>query len=546
MTGTLAVKIKLCIFDLDGTLAKTQESIARPVNMTLSYYGLPPQPVEAFNYFAGDGLKNALKRALAAAGDTDSSHLEEGLPMCRAWMQEDPCFHAEPYDGIVQALEELKKDDVKIAVFSNKPHESAVSVVETIFGKGFFDHIQGQTDEIPIKPDPEGVFEILTKYGAEKEECLYFGDTNTDMLTGHNAGVTTVGVTWGFRPRSELEEYGADIIIDSPKEIPMLTAESEGADSDMMSPELPEDRLTALGESEMEMFRFLLDRPAGVILTVETDMMLAKLLASAGLARTEADMVIIPENIRSAYMSNWSDRSEQRWRKRNWMYKCLEAGMYLYGVMTWEVLRDLFALRYPDAGPEEVRELFETTPANCQWFTEREGRLVLNGYEKDDYYIGLEQIQRDIPFYIPTAEETEELFEQGSLISLEAHSKLREFITETFDCDPDTAALKVHELYEAVNNRVRVNDAVDAFAEGGAFSFPSDEAQVRFIELYIEMSRECRVRDNRGHDYYEMVALMAKRGQEKKAEPVKRIKIGRNEPCPCGSGKKYKNCCGKS
>ena len=318
------------------------------------------------------------------------------------------------------------------------------------------------------------------------------------------------------------------------------------ANSDMMSTDLPEEQLTALGESEMEMFRFLLDRPAGVILTVETDMMLAKLLASAGLARTEADMVIIPENIRAAYMSSWSDRSEQRWRKRNWMYKCLEAGMYLYGVMTWEVLRDLFALRYPDAEPEEVRELFETTPANCQWFTEREGRLVLNGYEKDDYYIGLEQIQRDIPFYIPTAEETEELFEQGSLISLEAHSKLREFITETFDCDPDTAALKVHELYEAVNNRVRVNDAVDAFAEGGAFSFPSDEAQVRFIELYIEMSRECRVRDNRGHDYYEMVALMVKRGQEKKAEPVKRIKIGRNEPCPCGSGKKYKNCCGRA
>jgi phosphoglycolate phosphatase len=216
-------RVKVCIFDLDGTLAKTQESIARPVNMTLSYYGLPEQPVEAFNYYAGDGIKNALKRALIASGDTEASHLEEGLPMCRKWMQEDPCYHVEPYDYIVWALEELKSNGVKIAVFSNKPHESAVSVVETIFGKGFFDHIQGQTDEIPIKPDPAGVFEILEKYGAENDECLYFGDTNTDMMTGHNAGVTAVGVTWGFRPRSELEEYKADIIIDSAKEIPGLS-----------------------------------------------------------------------------------------------------------------------------------------------------------------------------------------------------------------------------------------------------------------------------------------------------------------------------------
>jgi len=214
--------IKICIFDLDGTLAATQESIARPVNMTLALYGLPPQPVEAFNYFAGDGIKNALKRALIASGDTEASHLEEGLPKCRAWMQEDPCYKAKPYDHIEWALDELKKRGVKIAVFSNKPHESAVSVVETIFGKGVFDHIQGQTDRIPIKPDPTGVFEILDKFGAKKEECLYFGDTNTDMQTGNNAGVTTVGVTWGFRPRSELEANNADIIIDSPEEIPGL------------------------------------------------------------------------------------------------------------------------------------------------------------------------------------------------------------------------------------------------------------------------------------------------------------------------------------
>ena len=213
---------KICIFDLDGTLAETQESIARPVNMTLEHFGLPAQPVEAFNYYAGDGIRNALMRALIDAGDTEAEYLEEGLPMCRKWMQEDPAYHVRPYDHIIWALGELKRMGIKIAVFSNKPHASAIGVVETIFGKGIFDHIQGQTDRIPIKPDPSGVYEILEIFGADKSECLYFGDTNTDMLTAHNAGVTAVGVTWGFRPRSELEEYKADIIIDSAAEIPGL------------------------------------------------------------------------------------------------------------------------------------------------------------------------------------------------------------------------------------------------------------------------------------------------------------------------------------
>ena len=78
----------------------------------------------------------------------------------------------------------------------------------------------------------------------------------------------------------------------------------------------------------------------------------------------------------------------------------------------------------------------------------------------------------------------------------------------------------------------------------------SDEAEVKFIELYMDMSRECRTRDNRGHDWYEMTAIMAEKnrtaGSDRKNAPVKRVKIGRNEPCPCGSGKKYKNCCGRN
>ena len=325
-----------------------------------------------------------------------------------------------------------------------------------------------------------------------------------------------------------------------------------------------EDRLTALGESEMAMFRFLLDRPAGVILTVGTDKIIAQLLEREGLVLCEpGDKVIIPEEVRKAYEEVRSDELTLKWRKRNWMYKCIEAGKYLYGVMTYDALKDLFALRYPGAGIVEVMELFDSTPLYCQWFTERDGKLVLNGFEKNDYYKYLEQqVQGDIPFYVPTKEEVEELYEQGSLISRESHQKIKAFIEETFGCDPDVAALKVHELYETVNNHMRVNDAVETFIRGGSgegeetgdtFDFGSDEERFKFTELYIEMSRDCRIRDNRGHDYYEMVAIMSGKDHSsvsstsaKSGAQIRRAKIGRNDPCPCGSGKKYKNCCGKN
>jgi hypothetical protein len=238
------------------------------------------------------------------------------------------------------------------------------------------------------------------------------------------------------------------------------------------------------------------------------------------------------------------------------MYKCMDAGRYLYGVMTWDVLKKLFALWYPHAEMDEIRELFESTPSYYKWFAERDGRLVLNGFEKENYCDYLEkEIQGDTPFYMPTRDQVEELYDKGCLLSLEAHSKMQDFIAETYELDPDNAGYKVHELYEMINSRVRVNDAADLFAasgeEGGKdFAFPSDEAKVRFIELYMEMSRECRVRDNRGHDYFEMVSIMAEKNQKNESAgrkaAVKRVKIGRNEPCPCGSGRKYKNCCGRN
>ena len=210
---------KVCIFDLDGTIADTVESIAHVGNQTLRAFGLPEIPVKDYNFYAGDGADVQVKRMLAAVPGGDKVDYEEVRTQYRKWFAENPFYHVKPYDGILELLEGLKAQGIKIAVLSNKPHGAAVEVVHKIFGQDMFHKIQGQTSEIPRKPSPIGALAVAKEFGALPQECLYCGDTNTDIDTGKAAGMFTIGVTWGFRPRTELEEHHADKIVDHPSEI---------------------------------------------------------------------------------------------------------------------------------------------------------------------------------------------------------------------------------------------------------------------------------------------------------------------------------------
>lgn len=216
---------KVCIFDLDGTIADTVESIAHVGNQTLRAFGLLEIPVKDYNFYAGDGADVQVKRMLAAVPGGDKVDYEEVRTQYRKWFAENPFYHVKPYDGILELLEGLKAQGIKIAVLSNKPHGAAVEVVHKIFGQDMFHKIQGQTSEIPRKPSPIGALAVAKEFGALPQECLYCGDTNTDMDTGKAAGMFTIGVTWGFRPRTELEEHHADKIVDQPSEILELASE---------------------------------------------------------------------------------------------------------------------------------------------------------------------------------------------------------------------------------------------------------------------------------------------------------------------------------
>ncbi len=218
----------LYIFDLDGTIADTLESMGHTCNLVLQDLGLTPQPLEAYKTFVGDAVAKLIERALIAAGDvTDENglpvHQEEALNAYLTRFADSCTYHVTAYADMKDTLETLKAENAKLAVFTNKRHPYAVQVVEAVYGEGFFDVILGEGNGFSKKPDPEGALHIAQTYGIVPQHCVYIGDTNTDMQTGLAAGMYTVGVTWGFRTRAELEAYNPAKIINNPKELLEIT-----------------------------------------------------------------------------------------------------------------------------------------------------------------------------------------------------------------------------------------------------------------------------------------------------------------------------------
>ena len=210
--------IKACIFDLDGTLANTLESMAYVANEILEKLNLQPQPVENFKYYSGEGADMLISRCLKDAGDPELVHYEECRRIYREKFDEDPLYKVVPYDGIKEVLAELRKQGMKLAVCSNKPHVAAVKVIEKMFD-GYFDIVIGQSSAIRRKPAPDGPLKAASEFGVQPCECMYVGDTGTDMETGNAAKMHTVGVLWGFRDRDELVNKGAGALAENPYDL---------------------------------------------------------------------------------------------------------------------------------------------------------------------------------------------------------------------------------------------------------------------------------------------------------------------------------------
>lgn len=207
------MKYEAVIFDLDGTVLDTLGDLAASVNHALASRGLTERSLDEIRAFVGNGIKNLVSRSAGqSVGEREKEILLDTFRKHYALHCAD---ETKPYAGIPELLTELKEKGVKTAVVSNKAHGAVVKLAEKYF-PGQFSCVLGERDGIPRKPAPDSVEYALSCLGVKKENAVYVGDSEVDILTARNAGLESVIVTWGFRDRETLEKSGAEKTADDP------------------------------------------------------------------------------------------------------------------------------------------------------------------------------------------------------------------------------------------------------------------------------------------------------------------------------------------
>ncbi len=214
------------IFDLDGTLLNTLDDLADAANWVCMQNGWPTHPTEAYKYMVGNGIPKLVERFSPA-----SQRTSEQLAATQAQFTARYGAHKEdktaPYPGIPPLLDALRADGVQTAVFSNKADALCGTILAHYFGDRFT-AVRGSRPGVPTKPDPAGLLDLMRSIGAEAETTLFVGDSDVDILTGHNAGLPAMGALWGFRGEAELKRAGADYLAAAPQDILALVRRANG------------------------------------------------------------------------------------------------------------------------------------------------------------------------------------------------------------------------------------------------------------------------------------------------------------------------------
>ncbi len=210
--------VRAIVFDLDGTLLDTLDDLADSMNRALSGMGLPSHPVDAYRYYVGDGVGMLVERVLP-----EDRHDPDTVKALTTAFKDEYLqgwnVKTRPYPDIPELLLGLERRGLKRAVYSNKPDRFTRLCVEALLPEHPFAVVLGHREGMPRKPDPSGLHDILSRLEVRPSEALMVGDTATDMDTAAAAGVTSIGVTWGFRPESELRSHGADAILHRPGDL---------------------------------------------------------------------------------------------------------------------------------------------------------------------------------------------------------------------------------------------------------------------------------------------------------------------------------------
>ena len=208
------------IFDLDGTLLNTLDDLADAGNWVCEQRGWPTHSVEEFKYFVGNGLSKMIER-ISPEGFKAPEQVAETLAQFTPYYDAHKADKTAPYEGMTEALEELRAAGVQAAVLTNKAHALARSVMEHYY-PGLFPVVQGAVPGFPTKPDPALLRRLMEELGADPADTLFVGDSNVDIRTAKNGGLKGCGVLWGFRTREELLAEGADHLVETPAQLVRL------------------------------------------------------------------------------------------------------------------------------------------------------------------------------------------------------------------------------------------------------------------------------------------------------------------------------------
>jgi HAD hydrolase, family IA, variant 1 len=211
------MKVKAVIFDLDGTLLNTLTDLSASVNYTLERFGFPLRSEREVRSYLGNGIRALVEKSLPDKKDMT----DECLKVFKDYYDIHKDDNTAPYDGIVDMLRSVKAAGLKTAIVSNK-YDAAVQYLKDVTFSGLIDFAVGEGNGIAAKPAPDGVWLALKKLNAVKEESVYVGDSEVDLMTAENSGLKCVAVTWGFRDREELILRGAKNVIDAPDRLASL------------------------------------------------------------------------------------------------------------------------------------------------------------------------------------------------------------------------------------------------------------------------------------------------------------------------------------
>ena len=210
---------RAAVFDLDGTLLDTLASIVAPCNETLKRLGLPPFGKKEVRTFIGMGSRVFVEKMMAESGVEDPVMIQQAQDIYHELAPAMITHNVEPFEGVPDMLEQLQQMGLKLGVATNKNGKLTPRVLAHAFPDSPFSAVRGAQRFVPLKPHPQMLFLVMNKLKADLSSSFFIGDSDVDIETGRAAGMHTIAVSWGFKPREVLESLAPDCLADTPAEV---------------------------------------------------------------------------------------------------------------------------------------------------------------------------------------------------------------------------------------------------------------------------------------------------------------------------------------